>query len=87
MSVDDKAEMVSLAWKVVHDHRMGLVTYFRVLSGVVRAGAMLVNTSEPDAPKERLNKLVLLKGASGCWFCGCSLTIVVQPPTWSRCRR
>lgn len=59
---DDKGELVCLAWKVIHDHRMGLITYFRVLSGVLQTGKMLINTSMEGATKERLTKLVLLKG-------------------------
>jgi elongation factor G len=62
LPASDKGEAVCLAWKVVHDHRMGLVTYVRVISGVLRAGVMVLNTSSPaGTAKERLNKLVLLK--------------------------
>ncbi len=63
LTPQDKNEMVCLAWKVVHDHRMGLITYCRVISGILRAGVMLQNTSCPTVGKERLNKLVLLKAA------------------------
>ncbi len=61
LSGNDNGDMVCLAWKVVHDHRMGLITYCRVVSGTLKAGVMLKNTSLPvGAPKERLNKLVVL---------------------------
>jgi elongation factor G len=57
----DSNDMVCLAWKVVHDHRMGLITYCRVVSGQLKAGSLLVNTSQQSSPKERLNRLVLLR--------------------------
>ena len=62
LQASDSAELVCLAWKVVHDHRMGLVTYFRVISGTMHSGKMLRNTSMKGLVKERPNKLVILKG-------------------------
>lgn len=63
LKADDKAEMVSLAWKVVHDHRMGLITYFRVISGTLASGKQLINTSVEGSAKERPSKVVVLMAA------------------------
>lgn len=60
IKADDKSEMVSLAWKVVHDRRMGLITYFRVISGALQSGKTLQITNKPELPKERANKVVVL---------------------------
>lgn len=57
---DDKAELVCLAWKVVHHPQMGLVTYFRIMSGTLVAGKQLVNATVPNSVKERPNKVVVL---------------------------
>jgi elongation factor G len=66
LKASDADEMVCLAWKVVHDHRMGLITYFKVISGVLNSGKMVVNTKKlkisSKVAKERLNKVALLKG-------------------------
>ncbi len=61
---DDKAELVCLAWKVVHHPQMGLVTYFRVMSGTLRAGMQLRNTTVANSPFERPNKVVIVMAAA-----------------------
>lgn len=59
---DDKKDMVALAWKVVHHQQMGLITYFRVMSGALLAGKMLVTTNGPRiGPKERPIKVAMLR--------------------------
>jgi elongation factor G len=60
LAPDDKAELVCLAWKVVHHEQMGLLTYFRIMSGTLNAGKPLINTGVANSTKERPNKLVIL---------------------------
>eukprot|EP01133_Synstelium_polycarpum_P008365 gene8365-9825_t len=51
-----KNDLCSLAFKVVHDKKRGLIVYTRVYAGVLRAGQMVVNSTKGD--KERVLKLL-----------------------------
>jgi len=46
MTPDPKAKLCALAFKVVHDHKRGLVVYFRVYSGTLRQGERLLNVNK-----------------------------------------
>lgn len=61
LAPDDRAPLVCLAWKVMHHEQMGLVTYFRVVSGTLHAGKMLINVG--SGVKERPNKVALVHAA------------------------
>ena len=54
------APFVALAFKVIHDPQRGLITYFRVYSGTIRAGQAVLNTTRNV--RERIAKLVELRG-------------------------
>lgn len=57
---DRSAPFVALAFKVIHDPNRGLITYFRVYSGFIRAGQAVQNTTRNV--RERIAKLVELRG-------------------------
>jgi len=54
----DDAPFSALAFKVVSDPFMGRLVYFRVYSGVVRAGAQIFNSTR--GKRERIGRLLLM---------------------------
>ncbi len=53
---DDKAPMAGLAFKVATDPFVGKITYFRIYSGVLRAGSYVLNSTKDV--KERIGRLL-----------------------------
>jgi len=53
---DDNAPMSALVFKVVSDPYVGRLAYFRVYSGVIRAGSMVLNASKGKT--ERVGRIV-----------------------------
>ena len=54
--VSDEAPFSALAFKVVSDKHMGKMIYFRVYSGVIRAGSYILNSTKNK--KQRVGRLV-----------------------------
>lgn len=55
---DDNAPLVGLAFKIATDPFIGRLAYFRVYSGVLKAGSYVYNTNK--GVKERIARLVLM---------------------------
>ena len=53
---DDKVPMAGLAFKVATDPFVGKITYFRIYSGVLRAGSYVLNSTKDV--KERIGRLL-----------------------------
>eukprot|EP01126_Amoeba_proteus_P044376 TRINITY_DN4929_c0_g2_i1.p1 TRINITY_DN4929_c0_g2~~TRINITY_DN4929_c0_g2_i1.p1 ORF type:complete len:566 (+),score=107.43 TRINITY_DN4929_c0_g2_i1:63-1760(+) len=51
IKLDEQSHLVALAFKVVHDHRKGLVTYLRVYSGVLVAAQKIYNTKSKQTER------------------------------------
>ncbi|MBN1453026.1 MAG: elongation factor G [Anaerolineales bacterium] len=56
LPADDSAPMSALVFKIVTDPYVGRLAYFRVYSGVVNQGAMVLNTSK--GKRERIGRLI-----------------------------
>ena len=56
LEADDGAPMSALVFKIVTDPYVGRLAYFRVYSGVVNQGAMVLNTSK--GKRERIGRLI-----------------------------
>jgi elongation factor G len=56
LPADDGAPMSALVFKIVTDPYVGRLAYFRVYSGVVNQGAMVLNTSK--GKRERIGRLI-----------------------------
>jgi elongation factor G len=56
LPADDSAPMSALVFKIVTDPYVGRLAYFRVYSGVVNQGAMVLNTSK--GKRERVGRLI-----------------------------
>jgi elongation factor G len=56
LPADDSAPMSALVFKIVTDPYVGRLAYFRVYSGVVNQGAMVLNTSKEK--RERIGRLI-----------------------------
>ncbi len=56
LPADDSASMSALVFKIVTDPYVGRLAYFRVYSGVVNQGAMVLNTVKGN--RERIGRLI-----------------------------
>ena len=56
LPADDSAPMSALVFKIVTDPYVGRLAYFRVYSGVVNQGAMVLNTTKGN--RERIGRLI-----------------------------
>jgi len=56
LPADDSAPMSALVFKIVTDPYVGRLAYFRVYSGVVNQGAMVLNSSK--GKRERIGRLI-----------------------------
>jgi elongation factor G len=56
LEADDGAPMSALVFKIVTDPYVGRLAYFRVYSGVVHQGSMVLNTSK--GKRERIGRLI-----------------------------
>jgi len=56
LPADDSAPMSALVFKIVTDPYVGRLAYFRVYSGVVNQGAMVLNTTKGH--RERIGRLI-----------------------------
>ncbi len=56
LSADDGAPMSALVFKIVTDPYVGRLAYFRVYSGVVNQGGMVLNTTK--GKRERIGRLI-----------------------------
>jgi len=56
LSADDSAPMSALVFKIVTDPYVGRLAYFRVYSGVVNQGSMVLNTTK--GKRERIGRLI-----------------------------
>ncbi|MGB7874758.1 MAG: elongation factor G [Anaerolineales bacterium] len=56
LPADDSAPMSALVFKIVTDPYVGRLAYFRVYSGVVNQGAMVLNTTKGS--RERIGRLI-----------------------------
>jgi len=56
LPADDNAPMSALVFKIVTDPYVGRLAYFRVYSGVVNQGAMVLNSSK--GKRERIGRLI-----------------------------
>jgi elongation factor G len=56
LPADDSAPMSALVFKIVTDPYVGRLAYFRVYSGVVNQGAMVLNTTK--VKRERIGRLI-----------------------------
>lgn len=55
---DDDQPFAALAFKIASDPFVGTLTFFRVYSGVIRAGSYVLNSNKDD--KERIGRIVRL---------------------------
>ena len=56
LPADDSAPMSALVFKIVTDPYVGRLAYFRVYSGVINQGSMVLNTSK--GKRERIGRLI-----------------------------
>ncbi|MDD5455629.1 MAG: elongation factor G [Candidatus Margulisbacteria bacterium] len=56
--VDDKEKFAALAFKIATDPYVGKLTYFRVYSGILKAGSYILNSTKNT--KERIGRLLLM---------------------------
>jgi elongation factor G len=58
IKADDKAPFSALAFKVATDPFVGQLTFFRVYSGMVKAGSYVLNSTKGE--KERIGRILLM---------------------------
>ena len=56
---DPSLPLVAFAFKVVHDHHMGLIVYLRIYSGTLNEGSVLINCSNGE--KERATRVMIIE--------------------------